>query len=424
MTISTKLSLACCLFLAFACGKTSTEELVLSDSSVEINGELGKFCAIGGNFLSGYKNGGLYREAQQTSIAALLAKQARFKFSQALFPIEQSGGSGYLANNNSTENQLNLERIVENSAIISSNPLRLSKFIGNIHDLTIPNLRVSSLGFPGLGNAELPGFNPYFARVIPEGKENITYADWLNSVSPDFFLCSLGESDVLEFALSGGRKNLTETSVFLKNLSLITKILASKQAKGIFFNIPNILELPYFNFQTFAQLSATSKVKGIYITTGNGIVRMANNQDKILMDAIKNIGMTDASGRKKGFTSSYPLSSDEVLDNDEQGFVQLRINEFNAVLENESKKSAWVMFDTRSFYNKILSNQLLEGAVVFNGSILKGNFFSLDGIQPSGRGSALLANEIISLMNDKYKNILKTTIPLLDVTKFEALKNK
>ncbi len=424
MTNLIKLLFACGLFLLLSCGKTSTEELILSDSAVETNGELGKFCAIGGSFMSGYKNGGLYREAQQTSVAALVAKQAGFKFTQALFPLEQANGTGYLANNNSTENTLNIERILANTAIVTTNPLRLSKFIGNINDLTSPNLRVLDLGVAGLGNSELPGFNPFFARVIPDGKENLTYTEWINTVSPEFFLCSLGESDLMDFALSGGRKSMTEISVFQKNLKLLTKVLASKQSKGVFFNIPDILALPYFNLKSFTQLSAESNIKGIFITTGNGIIRMATNRDKILMDAIKNIGTKDDKGRKKGFSADYPMGNSEVLDTDEQGFLALRINEYNAVLANESKLNGWILFDSFAFYNKVITNKLSEGVVVFNSSIINGNFFSLDGIQPSARGTALISNEIIKLMNDNYKNILKTTIPLLDVTKFEALKNK
>ena len=42
-------------------------------------------------------------------------------------------------------------------------------------------------------------------------------------------------------------------------------------------------------------------------------------------------------------------------------------------------------------------------------ALLTGNFFSLDGINPTPRGSALIANEIIKSINLNYKNFIKTS---------------
>ena len=47
----------------------------------------------------------------------------------------------------------------------------------------------------------------------------------------------------------------------------------------------------------------------------------------------------------------------------------------------------------------------------------KGQFFSLDGITPTGRGSALIANEFIKAINEKYQ----TRIPQTDANSFPGI---
>ena len=70
------------------------------------------------------------------------------------------------------------------------------------------------------------------------------------------------------------------------------------------------------------------------------------------------------------------------------------------------------------------NNYNAGNGIKLSNSLLTGNFFSLDGINPTPRGSAVIANEIIKSINENYKNFLKTVIPTLDVSKFEALKIK
>jgi hypothetical protein len=77
-----------------------------------------------------------------------------------------------------------------------------------------------------------------------------------------------------------------------------------------------------------------------------------------------------------------------------------------------------------SLYTKIKNKTYTVNGLTFESSPLTGGFFSLDGINPTPRGSAVIANEIIKVINENYKNSLKTAIPSLDVSKFEGLKIK
>ncbi len=402
--------------------ETQTENLTPAATTQTLN--FAKYVAVGGSMVAGYTNGGLYRDGQITSYPNLIAQQVGAKFEQPLFPMGQENGTGFLVTS-AANTSAQFDKITNNTGIISASPLLFAKYSGNINNIGIASLRMSDMGKTGLGNAKTQGFNPYFERILPAGKEDITYSDFVKESSPTFFTASIGDYDMLAFATSGGKSSLTETSVFALNCQKLLDALVANKAKGVITNLPNVLDFPYFNFYTFDILAKNMGVSGIYITTGNGIVRLATANDRILLDAIPNVGKSNAAGQKKGTSDIYPLTNEEVLDKDEVNAVASRLNDFNGILKVEADKRGIVLVDLNSIYKQIQDNNYNAGnGVKLSNSLLTGNFFSLDGINPTPRGSAVVANEIIKAINENYKNLLKTAIPTLDVSKFEALKVK
>jgi lysophospholipase L1-like esterase len=416
--IKTSLGIFSGLMLLSACEKQAEPEVAALETAI-----FSKYISIGGSLSAGYTNGGLYRDGQLNAYPNLIAQQIGQKFDQALFPIGQENGSGYLVAsvNNSTGI---FDKIVENTAIISTSPLIFTKYSGSLDNYGVAGLRMSDMGKTGLGNAKKQGFNAYFERILPTGKEDISYPDFIKESNPSFFTASIGENDMLDFAISGGKSSLTETSVFALNTQKLFDALAANKAKGIVTNLPNVLDLPFLNFYTFDELAKNIGVSGIYITTGNGIVRLATTSDKILLSAIQNVGKTNASGQKKGTSDLNPLTNDEVLDKDEVNAVASRLSDFNGILKLEAEKRGFIIFDLNNLYTQIKNKTYNSNGINFNNSLLTGSFFSLDGIHPTPRGSAVIANEMIKIINENYKNSLKTAIPTLDVSKFEALKVK
>lgn len=422
MKLSVKIlsSIIVVLIWLSSCEKQTEEAIPATNiAAAEI---FNKYIAVGGSLSAGYTNGGLYRTGQLTSYPNLIAQQATIKFDQALFSVAQENGTGFWTTSINNTTTL-FDKVVDKSGIITINPLVFAKYTGAINNYAIADLRMSDMGKTGLGNAKKQGFNPYFERVLPTEKEDYSYPDFIKQSNATFFTASIGEQDMLDYAISGGQKSLTETSVFAINCQKLLDALVANKAQGIITNLPNILDLPYFNFYTFAELAQNQGVSGIYITTGNGIVRLATANDKVLMNAIVNVGKNNA-GQKKGLSMAYPLSNEEVLDKDEIGAVASRLSDFNGVLKFEAEKRALTLFDLNNLYAQINSNTYSENGVKFDKSIMTGNFYSLDGINPTPRGSAVIANAIIKIINEKYKNSLKTMILTLDVSKFEGLKTK
>ncbi|WP_394991153.1 SGNH/GDSL hydrolase family protein [Emticicia sp.] len=421
-SLKTFLSVFSGLTMLTSC-ETQIENPALAPATAEML-DFTKYIAVGSSMVAGYTNGGLYRDGQLASYPNLIAQQTGAKFEQALFPMGQENGTGYLvtsAGNTSAQ----FDKIIEKTGIISTSPLLLTKYSGKSNNFGVATLRMSDMGKAGLGNVKMQGFNPYFERILPTGKEDITYPDFVKESNPTFFTVSIGEYDMLAFATSGGKSSLTETSVFALNCQKLLDALVANKAKGIITNLPNVIDFPYFNFYSFEDLAKNIGVSGIYITTGNGIVRLATTNDRILLDAIPNVGKNNASGQKKGTSTMYPLTNEEVLDKDEVNSVASRLTDFNGILKLEAEKRGIASVDLNSIYKQIQNNNYNAGnGIKLSNSLLTGNFFSLDGINPTPRGSAVIANEIIKSINENYKNFLKTVIPTLDVSKFEALKIK
>jgi hypothetical protein len=404
-----------------SCEKQTDVPTLVSTSNVSI---FAKFIAVGGSLTAGYTNGGLYREGQLASYPNLVAQQAGVKFDQALFAVGQENGTGYWATTQSNTS-LKFDKIFDKLAVLTTSPLTLAKYSGSVaNNYGVAGLRVSDVNNAGFGNAKTQGFNPFYERILPLGKEETSYTDFVKESNATFFVASIGEQDLLSYATSGGKSSTTETSSFAINIQKFLDALVVNQAKGILTNIPNVLELPFFNFYTFQELAKSVGTTDIFITTGNGIVRPATANDKILMEAILNVGKTNTENQKKGFTKTYPLTNEEVLDKDEISVIGSRLSDFNGILKLEAEKRGIVLADLNGLYAQVKSKTYTANGMKFDNSVFTGGFFSLDGLNPTPRGSAVIANEIIKIINENYKNSLKTAIPSLDVSKFEALKVK
>jgi hypothetical protein len=89
---------------------------------------------------------------------------------------------------------------------------------------------------------------------------------------------------------------------------------------------------------------------------------------------------------------------------------------YNSILKNICIAKDLAYVDVNSFFDKIKSGYIYNGISV-NANFVSGGFYSLDGLNLTPRGNALLTNEFIKAINEKYKS----TIPEVDAAKFRAV---
>lgn len=214
------------------------------------------YVALGNSLSAGYADNALYREAQENSFPAVIARKIEYinpdlVFNQALMP--KGNGVGFSSG-------VPLGRLVLNSV----SPLELSatppsegwqaKVEGPVHNLAVPGATVSDLTRPGLGSTQ---GNPFFYRFA--SSEGTTVLQDAIALNPTFFTLWIGNNDILGHALSGGyfvdeNNQLagdapTPVEEFQESYQQIIDQLTASNANisGAIANLPYVSQIPYFN---------------------------------------------------------------------------------------------------------------------------------------------------------------------------------
>ncbi len=323
-------------------------------------------------------------------------------------------------------------------------------------------------------------FNPYFERITPDGS-NQSYFQRVKAeaATASFFSFWLGNNDVLGYATSGGSaqnasntnlatpppNTITRTDSFNTKATRMINALTANGAKGVISNIPDVTGIPFFTtVGPVLKATLTSRsVPGLVILTGgNPGAAATGNRKQITTSDIR-----DASGGRQLFTltsspfvsligqptgrpwkfiysqtglpaagfGSYlaafaidttkqfgasadnPIPSAFVLDDVEQGLVATATTAYNTSLLNIATAKGLAFFDANQYFRTVATSGIASNAVNNNAAFITGNLFSLDGVHPTPRGYALVANEIIRAINARYG----ATVRPLDANRYRGV---
>jgi lysophospholipase L1-like esterase len=341
-----------------------------------------------------------------------------------------------------------------------------SKLTGPFNNLGVPGAKSYHLVAPGYGNAAgvAAGLaNPYYARFATSASTTIL-ADAV-AQDPTFFSLWIGGNDVLGYATSGGSgknqtgnldpktyasNDITDPNVFASAYSSIVNALTAKGAKGVVANLPYVTALPFFttvpyNPATLSETQAsdlntaydpynrgliaaekagliteaeriarrinfTAGANGViiideYLTTVNvpGLMlpslRLTTSADYIVLSSG---GVSAQSFLLQGNGTRFPLTDNWVLSKEEVLEVKTATDAYNATIEAVSKAKGLAFVELKG-----VTDQLAKGGIVYNGytttsTFVTGGMFSLDGVHPSPRGYAIIANLFTEAINAKY----------------------
>ena len=415
-----------------------------------------KFIAIGDGHTAGYMDDGLSLDGQKNSLGAILQQQLIMAGAPA---IEMP----WMSDQNIGLNVNGLSRLIlgyktDCQGISSLSPVRVSlqgetsEFSSSAYN---PSKKYSNFGVPGLrmidmvstdfGNINLPQHNAFFARMSKD-QFNLPGSGNYSSVQENIFdggyptFCSiyLGIEDVLPYARSGATQHPMSPLAglpgvgFEESLTQLCEQLSSQNVKAVIATIPNISDWPFFNTIPYNGLTLDAEkaasLNQIYNPIGISFVVGANP----FMVADPNAGMFGVRpavpGEKILLTapldsvkcnqmgSIFPFRNEFVLTSDELATIQLRIDEFNAVIRQKATTYGFALVETGDFYDKLTTGFTYNGAT-FSAKFVSGGAFSLDGIHLNPRGNALLANEFIKAINKKFS----AKIPLINALNYNAI---
>lgn len=261
-----------------------------------------------------------------------------------------------------------------------------------------------------------------------------------------------------------GPNDITDPTVFAGTYSGLVDNLTSGGAKGVVANLPYITALPYFttvpynpiplDAQTVAILSGPGgfgaynaglqqafafnfitaeerdrRTISFHVGAGNAVVmvdsyltnlsglglpsyRQATAEDLMVLPSRTFIGTTVGGNLSMVNGVSVPLADQWVLSKEEIAEVRVATDAYNASIESIATAKGLALVDTKT----ILAQLGTANGITMNGYTLKsayvtGGAFSLDGIHPSPRGYAFIANLFVDAINGKFgSNLPKANI--------------
>ena len=319
-------------------------------------------------------------------------------------------------------------------------------------------------GYGNIAGVASGAANPYFVRFA--SAPNVRIIDDAVSQDPTFFSLWIGNNDVLSYATSGGvgvnqtgnldpstygGNDITDPNVFANVYSGLLDALTLNGAKGVVSNIPYVTTIPYFRTVPYnavpldaasaAQLNAgfaqyngglalalaggaiTSEEKDrrtitfqagqnavvivdSYLTSlaalGLPSYRQATKEDLLVLPSKSFIG-TLVGGNPAAINGlSVPLADSWVLSKDEVAEIKTAVDSYNVTIKALAETKGLAFVDANSVLSQVYNGGISFGNYHLSAAYVTGGAFSLDGVHPSARGYALIANKFMEAINAKY----------------------
>ena len=336
-----------------------------------------------------------------------------------------------------------------------------TQFPDPVNNLGVPGIRMSDIQTVGYGSTR---GNPYFERLTPAASAGQTYLDRVKatvaSLKPTFFTEWLGNNDVLGYATAGGAASfITRTDTFTLKTARILNALTAGGAKGVVSTIPDVTGIPFFttvgpSYRANLDLNKVPVTLAPFIYT-TGILAPGQPNTRVTTATLSSI--RDASGtgnllltltaspylrfygmpsgdywrdfyqqakpslpptvpnltvflltlgvdttKAFGQSTGNPFPSTLVLDPTEQTAVANATTAFNSALISAANARNLAVFDANLFFRSVSNGGYVTNAVNNTAGYLSGNLFGLDGVHPTPRGYAVIANEMLKVVNAKY----------------------
>jgi hypothetical protein len=118
-----------------------------------------------------------------------------------------------------------------------------------------------------------------------------------------------------------------------------------------------------------------------------------------------------------GNGTQFPLQDRWVLSKNEVAELKTATDAYNATIKNLADAKGLAFVDANIFLAQIDKGGITVNGFTLTSALVFGGTFSLDGVHPSPRGYAFIANKFIEAINLKYGSNLKG----VDVSNYAVL---
>ncbi|RZJ31300.1 MAG: G-D-S-L family lipolytic protein [Flavobacterium sp.] len=258
-----------------------------------------------------------------------------------------------------------------------------------------------------------------------------------------------------------GPNDITDPAVFQNVYSGLLDGLTSGGAKGVVGNIPYVTTIPFFRTVPYnpVPLPAANVLAlnsgyapyngGLQAALANGLItpqeaerrtitfhegagnavvivdsyltnlavlglpsyRQATAEDLLILPSRTFIGTTVGGNPAAVNGLSVPLADSWVLSKDEVAEVKTATDAFNASIATLAEAKGLALMDANALMSQLYNGGVRVGNYHMTASFFVGGAFSLDGVHPSARGYAYIANQFLAAINAKYGSNFKGVKP-------------
>lgn len=405
--------------------------------------DFSRYMAVGSSHTAGVTNGSLYVEGQLNSYPLMLSQQFATvgggEFKQPMV-IGEHGWPlpkwvlGYKQGPCDTQSYLTI--IPFKGALDTAGTGNNVYSVGPFNNMGIPGSKITDYIVPGFGTQNRYAgrmFNkPATARILEE----------IQHPAHTFFTAWMGIDDVMDYATMGGEKpgapagyrgKITDPYTFEFAYDSAINVLTRNGAKGIVLNIPDVLDMPFFRTITPKSLELdvvdanklNLQYNGTQVHFDVGMNYYVIEDEKetdgfrqIREGEIVRMDVPIDSIRCYGWGSTTPMPARYVLTADEISKINAAVAEYNAVIYKIAMAYNLPVSDMFYYLKTVQKDGAKYNGINFSFDVTAGNFYSLDGLHFTGRGNALIANNIINAINTHYKS----SIPQVDATRFSGIR--
>jgi lysophospholipase L1-like esterase len=400
------------------------------------NATVTKYVAIGNSLTAGYQSNGLFKSGQDYSYPNLIAGQLRLAganlptFEQPYYSDPGTPGADGKA---SRYEIISLAGpVIGPKGLAPGAPINLA--LARPYD---------NLGIPGavifdlldttsfLAKAGPPRNNPLFSLILRNAAFGNNILKQTAALRPDLVTFWLGNNDVLGFATSGGASpsSPTSTAVFAALYAQALDSLRTRlpNAKILVGNIPDLNGIPFFT--TLGPKISPSLPAGVTLRyqkhgeTGvaTGSTSLTNNS---VLICLTGSAYTSYLGRPSGkwyrdkgypalpagidttqpfgFHPQNPWPDALVLDADEINTCAATVSAYNQTIAAVAAAKNAAVVDINGFLTSVKAQGYSWAGQKYTSDYISGGLFSLDGVNPSSRGSGIVANLFIKQMNARF----------------------
>jgi lysophospholipase L1-like esterase len=425
-----------------------------------------KYVALGNSLTAGYSDSGLFIEGQKASYTNIMAEQ--FKAvggGEFKIPFMADNIGGFKINGTVIAGPRLASTGGGAPTPVSGTPSTeiLTSIVsgGPYNNCGVPGAKSYHLLSPSYGSAagiSLGTANPYYVRFAPNGTTSVlAYA---MSQAPTFFSLWIGNNDVLGYAITGGDGTdpITPSTGaagvgFDATYDVLVNSLISGGSKGVIANIPYVITLPFFTTVPYnaaslnaAQASALNSGYagyngGLQIAKNNGLIteterlartitlfaganglvmndeyltnlsalglpsyRQATASDYIVLSSG---GVSAQAHLPAGNGTQFPLADKWVLSKGEVSELKAATDAYNAKIKAVATAKGLAFVDINALLTQVASSGFVGNGFTVTSAFITGGGFSTDGVHPSPRGYAMIANKFTQAINTTYGSNLK-----------------